>query len=106
MIFVDTGAWIALSDKSDQYHDEGRAIYARLKAQRVRLMTTDYIIDETVTRIRYDSGHENAVRFLDLIEQAGRTGVVRIISIESRLFQTALFCFRRNWNFPLFSLVV
>ena len=95
MIFVDTGAWIALSDKSDQYHDEARAVYAHLKAQRAQFLTTDYIIDETATRIRYDSGYERAVRFLDLIQQAGRTGVIHLALIDSVLFQTALTLFRQ-----------
>lgn len=41
MIFVDTGAWISLVDRADQYHREATAIYARLKQQRARLATTD-----------------------------------------------------------------
>ena len=57
MIFVDTGAWIALSDRRDQYHNDAVAIYTRLKRQKERLLTTDYLIDETVTRLRYDLGH-------------------------------------------------
>jgi len=51
MIFVDTGAWIALTDRSDHYHSQAKQIYARLKQQRMRLITTDYIIDETATRL-------------------------------------------------------
>ena len=31
MIFVDTGAWIALSDQRDQYHGDAVAIYTQLK---------------------------------------------------------------------------
>lgn len=95
MIFVDTGAWIALSDQSDQYHAAARSVYGRLKAERVRLLTTDYVIDETVTRIRYDSGHDLAVRFLDSIEQARKSGVVHLVSIDEALFQTALSLFRQ-----------
>jgi len=34
MIFVDTGAWIALTDTSDQYHSEAIRIYAELKKQK------------------------------------------------------------------------
>lgn len=57
MIFVDTGAWIALTDTSDRYHDDATRIYHTLKTQRARFLTTDYVIDETTTRLRYDAGH-------------------------------------------------
>ena len=46
MIFVDSGAWIALLNQKDQYHDDAVVIYNGLKQQRVRLLTTDYVIDE------------------------------------------------------------
>lgn len=44
MIFVDTRAWIALSDKKDQGHGNATTIYAQLKRQKERLLTTDYIM--------------------------------------------------------------
>lgn len=103
MIFVDTGAWIALSDKSDQYHREAKAIYARLKRQRARLLTTDYVIDETATRLRYDSGHAGAVKFLDALVAAERAGILRVVSITPALFQTALTLFRQ-YDTMVFSL--
>ena len=69
MIFVDTGAWIALSDKSDQHHKDAEIIYNLLKQKKKRFLTTDYVIDETVTRWRYDAGHQIAVNFLELIKK-------------------------------------
>ena len=68
MIFVDTGAWIALLNQRDQYHDDAVVIYNGLKQQKARLLTTDYVIDETVTWLKYRSSHQVAVRFLDLVE--------------------------------------
>ena len=32
MIFVDSGAWIALSNRRDQHHDDAVIIYTTLKA--------------------------------------------------------------------------
>ncbi len=95
MIFVDTGAWIALSDRKDQHHGDAVEIYTRLKRQKERLSTTDYLIDETVTRLRYDLSHSVAVKFLDFIERAEETDVLTVIRINETLSQEAKRLFRQ-----------
>lgn len=95
MIFVDTGAWIALTDTSDQYHYEAIRIYTVLKQQKERFLTTDYVIDETVTRLRYDAGYRIAIRFLDLITFCEESSVLTVIHIDKILFQKAVSIFRQ-----------
>jgi predicted nucleic acid-binding protein len=95
MIFVDTGAWIALTDRADQYHREAQQIYARLKRERQRLVTSDYVIDETVTRLRYDSGHSQAVRFLDLMARAQAGHALQRVMVTAALFEAAVLLFRQ-----------
>ena len=95
MIFVDSGAWIAFFDPTDQYHNDAVTIYADLKRQRARFLTTDYVLDETITRLRYDVSHSVAVQFLDLIESVEKTGVLTIAEIDKTLFQEAKWLFRQ-----------
>lgn len=95
MIFIDTGAWIALTDKSDQYHRQAARIYSALKVQKRRLLTTDYVIDETITRLRYDASHLIAVNFLDLITISERSGILTITRIDDSVFQKAILIFRQ-----------
>ena len=95
MIFVDAGAWIALSDRKDQHHGNAVTIYTRLKRRKERLLTTDYLVDETVTRLRYDLSHSTAVKFLDFIERAEETGVLTVVEIDRTLFQEAKRLFRQ-----------
>ena len=95
MIFVDSGAWIALLDRRDQYHSEAVAIYNDLMQQRTQLLTTDYVIDETATRLRYKVNHSIAVQFLNLIESSKVTGRLTVTEIDSVLFQTAERLFRQ-----------
>ena len=99
MIFVDSGAWIALSNRRDQHHDDAVIIYTTLKQQKARFLTTDYVIDETVTRIRYNWNHSGAVKFLDFIkrikEATEETGDLTVATVNSTLFQKAERLFRQ-----------
>ena len=95
MIFVDSGAWIALLNQRDQYHDDAVVIYNGLKQQRARLLTTDYVIDETATWLKYRANHSVAVQFLDLIESVEKTGVLTVAEIDKTLFQEAKQIFRQ-----------
>ena len=51
-VFVDTAGWMACADGADPAHERARqARDAALKAGKV-LVTTDYVVDETLTLIR------------------------------------------------------
>ena len=52
-LFVDTSAWLALNDKNDQYHNSATAKIAAIKKDRIELITSEYIVDESITLIRY-----------------------------------------------------
>ena len=95
MIFVDTGAWIAISNPKDQHHREAVTIYNRRQQQAIYFLTTDYVIDETVTRLRYDTNHLLSVMFLDRIELLVETGVLTLVEIDNRIFQEAITLFRQ-----------
>lgn len=95
MIFVDSGAWIALFSRRDQFHADARVLYESIKQQRAKLLTTDYIIDETVTRIRYDAGFSAADTFLFAIEHAGATDELVLATINRSAFEQAKRLFRQ-----------
>ncbi|MCY3871272.1 MAG: PIN domain-containing protein, partial [Gemmatimonadetes bacterium] len=95
MIFVDSGAWIALSNQRDQNHTDAVTIYADLKRQKTRFLTTDYVLDETITRLRYDVSHSVAVQFLDFIERAKKIDGLTVTEIDKTLFQEAKRLFRQ-----------
>ena len=59
-VFVDSGAWIALVKRNDRLHALARQHYERLYANGTALLTTNYVVDETVTRLRYDAGLQAA----------------------------------------------
>ena len=95
MIFVDSGAWIALSNPRDRLHSDAVGIYNGLRQQNARLLTTDYVIGETTTRLRYDSSHSVAVQLLNFIKRNKERNALTIVEIDSALFQEAERLFRQ-----------
>ncbi len=85
-LFVDTGAWYALADRSDLHHNEAVEIYPKLLSSYPPLKTTNLIIAETYILIRRGIGSQAAIAFLENIASSPR--VVKIYS-DSILEETA-----------------
>jgi predicted nucleic acid-binding protein len=80
-IFVDTGAWIAISDQRDQHYAIAVRLYPRLLEQYRTLVTTNLVIAEAYVMIRRAGGHQPAMRFLDSIRRSSR--ILKIYSDEA-----------------------
>jgi len=66
MLFVDTSAFLALVNEKDNYHAAAMQFLEEIKNGKIRIkkiITSDYIIDETLTRIRYSVGHTEAIEW-------------------------------------------
>lgn len=79
LVFVDTGGWIALLKSDDEHHVTARAYYEEALRSGARFLTTNYVIDETATRLRYDASLSAALVFRKAVLQgvARRTLKVR-----------------------------
>lgn len=62
-LFVDTSAWLALNDRNDQYYSKAAAKSVEIKRHRIELITSEYVLDESITLIRYRVSHQAAVIF-------------------------------------------
>ena len=58
-VFVDTSAWFALANRGDRDHESMRAV---LESHEGRLVTSNFVLDETITLCRLRLGHASAVR--------------------------------------------
>lgn len=63
MVFVDTAALFALENERDRHHRAALDARHDLMAKGVRLITSDYILDEVYTLFRMRVGHPVAVEF-------------------------------------------
>ena len=59
-VFVDTGAWYALIDRRDPDHER---VVAAFHEHRGRLLTSNFVLDETLTLVRYRLGWKISHRF-------------------------------------------
>jgi predicted nucleic acid-binding protein len=74
---VDTGAYYALSDRSERRHIDALAIRERLVRERWRLFTTNFIVAETHALHLSHLGYYYAQLFLEQLDQSP-TVVVRV----------------------------
>lgn len=77
-LFVDTGAWYALTDRRDPDHEP---VSAALREHRDRLLTSNFVLDETLTLVRYRLGWHVAHR---LGEQLRTGSLARLERISPR----------------------
>ena len=74
-IFTDTSAWYALADTSDAHH---HAASQFVDALSIPLVTSTYILDETVTLLRMHMGHSVACHFGEKLRLEQIARLIRI----------------------------
>lgn len=85
-VLVDTGGWMACADRADPAHSACAAARdSTLEAGRV-LITTDFIVDETLTLIRFRLGLAAADTWWQQIDGSAR---LRWERIENDRFERA-----------------
>lgn len=75
-VFVDTSAFIALEDREDIHHREALDYRTKVKADRLRLITTNFIMDEALTWLRMSLSLSSAIAFRERVFSS------RIVSVE------------------------
>jgi predicted nucleic acid-binding protein len=67
-VFVDTSGWYALIDRRDAGHEAMTREVQRLIHDGARLVSTDYVLDESYTLAKVRAGSAAALRLLDLLD--------------------------------------
>ena len=99
-IFVDTSGFYALLIKQDDKHEEAKATLMRASQEKHQFITTDYILDETITLL-HSRGHGHLLAsFLETIFSSRACTVVWVE--QERFLKTRSFFLRHsdhNWSF-------
>lgn len=97
MIFVDTSAWYASSSTRDVNHQAANSVLLSLRES---IVTSDYVVDETLTLLRSRNEDQHAIAFGTALIVGSFAQIVRI---EEQDFRQAWELFRRYhdkaWSF-------
>ena len=69
-VFVDSGAWISVINKSDKHHKKAVSYIKELRNDNIPLFTSNYVKDETLTWLKYNTSHRKAIKAIELWKQA------------------------------------
>ena len=87
-LFVDTWGWLVLADAKDPAHEDAIRV-RRSHTGAGSLVTTDYVLDQTITRLFSRCAFELARRFCERIFAAQTDGLLSIENITPDRFQDA-----------------
>ena len=83
-VYVDTSAFYALLDRSDRFHSRAKAVWPDLLEDGISLVTSNYVVSETVTVLQYRLGFEAAsLWYKDVL------GVLSIHWVDENTHRTA-----------------
>lgn len=99
-IFVDTSAWVAVTNRRDQYHETAGAFYKGIFKEYHEFLTTNLVVAETYILLRLDCGPKVALGWWERIASSLK---VKIIYTDPELTGEAIIILRKYDDQP-FSL--
>lgn len=93
MVFADTSFFFALAAKRDTAHEAAIKILGQLLRDQRGLVTTDYILDETLTLTK---ARTNATVSLALLERIEKSKAIRLTQISFEQLESAKTYFRKH----------
>lgn len=91
-LFVDSAGWMACADEADPLHRESVKSRDEWLKQGGRLLTTDYIVDETLTLLRVRLHLRAAKRWWEAVSASAR---VKIHHLDADILDAARTIFFR-----------
>ena len=93
-VFVDTWGWLVLANDQDPSFDRVSQMRAETAGRKGAWVTSDYVLDETMTRLFASTSFASARRFIEGIFEAAQLGLVDVEHVTPERFAAA-------WNLRL-----
>jgi predicted nucleic acid-binding protein len=88
-LFVDTWGWLCLRDKREAKHQDVVKIYQDYKRQGGKLITTDFVLDETITLFFKRLSSDLAQKSMRLLDEASTRHIIHVEWITQEYFEQA-----------------
>lgn len=89
MIFVDTWAWIAVLDDTDQYHAEAEKAHRTLQKRRRKYITSDFVVNELINYFYSISPAARAQLVINTLFARASSGLFRLVHVSPEQFHRA-----------------
>jgi len=87
-IFLDTGAWIGLTDPTDRRSEVARDYFRRI-GRHMQLVTSNYVLQEAVTWLVYHNRRRSVPALRGMVRAAESTGWLGVIWVTPALDELA-----------------
>ena len=88
-LFIDTWGWLALEDSKEPAHTQVLQYYREFRVRNGQAVTTDYVLDETMTLLFRRRPFAEARRFMEGLWSAAEKGYLSVQRITPDRFQEA-----------------
>lgn len=95
-VFVDTSCWVGFFLARDQHHKSSVALLDRLALAGRQLVTSDYVLSETVTYLRGKAGFRLAADAWDALETGTGARLLEVDAAQRRKARSWLERFRHE----------
>lgn len=88
-VLIDTSAWISLFIRSEVTHSSVKSALEKYMKGGALLFTSDYILDETYTRLCYDQSPAALKKAIGYFKEMFSVGDVSMLRVDETIFKRA-----------------
>ncbi len=88
-VFVDTWGWICMNNRAESDHESVVNYYRDARENGDRILTSDYVLDETFTLLFRRIPVPKAMRAMEAINEAAERGFLEVQRIDRSRFEEA-----------------